>query len=62
MKYKMRSTCVILNLFLSPFFVFVNIRVYYVQWRSQVSWRSGRVITAVAPKININFKKIVIIY
>ena len=41
----------------SPFVVFVNIRVYYVQLRSQVSWRSGRVIPAVARKININLKK-----
>jgi len=44
-----------LKFIFSPFVVFVNIRVYYVQWRSQVSWCLGRLITAVAPKININF-------
>jgi len=41
----------------NPFVVFVNIRVYCVQCRSQVFWRSERVITAVAPKINVNVKK-----
>ena len=45
-----------------PFVVFENIRVSYVQWRSQVSWCSGWVITAVAHKININFKKILVIF